>query len=78
MSEERGTGTKMSSQEENMKNKEIYLLEIAILQYFHCISAIFTRGKKQLTVDMISGGRSYSDLSLDRRQGQDIQSRRFL
>ena len=77
MSEERGTGTKMSSQEENMKNKEIYFLEIAILQYFH-ISAIFTRGKKQLTVDMISGGRSYSDLSLDSRQGQDIQSRRFL
>ena len=78
MSEERGTGTKMSSQEENMKNKETYLLEIAILQYFHCIFAIFTRGKKQLTVDMISGGRLYSELSLDRRQGQDIQSRRFL
>ena len=28
MSEERGTGTKMSSQEENMKKKNIYLLEI--------------------------------------------------
>ena len=36
MNEERGTGTIMSSQEENMKRKEIYLLEIRNTLVYLC------------------------------------------